>query len=294
MRMWLAALTAATLWAAPAAADVFHFSTGTVQNNIGVATRPGAGGKFEIEAGDDFITTQPIALTHATFTGLLTNPTFTGGIPPSSVNSVTVEIYRVFPALSNVGRTSGPPTFSTPQVPTRVNSPSDVELDDRNSPANTLSFTVSPLSTFTGATNSIKPGGIHPLPNINTGGNGPITGTEVVFDVTFTTPFVLPPDHYFFVPQVDVSGGEFFWLNASRPIDATGTPFAPDLQSWTRDQFLDPDWLRVGTDIVGGTTFNQAFTLDGLVIPEPSTLALLGLGGAALAGWQRWRRRAAA
>jgi hypothetical protein len=260
----------------PALADPFFFSTGTVLNNIAVATRPAAGGKFEIEAGDDFITTGPdTRITNATFTGLLTNPSFTGGIPTSSVNSITVEIYRVFPKDSNVARTSGPPTFSTSQVPTRVNSPSDVEFDGRTSPGN-LTFTPTVLSASLTASNSIKPGGIHPTPGQATLGNGPVTGTEVQFNVTFTTPFDLPPDHYFFVPQVDVSGGEFLWLNASRPIDATGTPFpagVTDLQSWTRDQFLDPDWLRVGTDIVDGTTpptFNQAFTLQGVIVPEPT------------------------
>jgi hypothetical protein len=298
VRTWLAALVAIALGAAPAVADVFHFSTGTVLNNIAVATRPSNGPKFEIEAGDDFITTAPgTVLNHATFTGLLTNESFTGGVPLGNVNSVTVEIYRVFPALSNVFRTSGPPVFSTNQVPTRVNSPSDVELDDRNSPAGTLTFRVTQLSTFTGALNSIKPGGIHPTPGQTTGGNGPVTGTEVMFDVNFTTPFLLPPDHYFFVPQVDVTNGEFLWLNASRPIDATGTPFAPDLQSWTRDQFLDPDWLRVGTDIVGGATpptFNQAFSLDGITVPEPSMLGLLGLGLSVVALARRASRRAGA
>ena len=93
------------------------------------------------------------------------------------------------------------------------------------------------------------------------------------FTVNFKTPFVLPPDHYFFVPQVDVNGGEFLWLSAPRPIVAPGTPFPPgftDLQSWTRDETLEPDWLRIGTDIVGpgidGTpapTFNAAFSLTG-------------------------------
>lgn len=50
-----------------------------------------------------------------------------------------------------------------------------------------------------------------------------------------------------------------------------------------RDAMLDPDWLRIGTDIVGGTTpptFNMAFTLNGTV-PEPATMALMGLGLAA-------------
>ena len=281
-RMWVVALATAALGAAPAAADVFHFSTGSVQTGIGVATRPGVPGKFEIEAGDDFLLNSSTVINHATFTGLLT------GTSPA-VNSVTVEIYRVFPALSDVGRTSGPPLFSTPQVPTRVNSPSDVELDDRNSPAGNLTFKITSLGQVTAA-NSIQPGGIHPKPGQLTGGNGPITGTEVAFDVTFTTPFTLPQDHYFFVPQVDVTGGDFFWLNASRPIDATGTPFAPDLQSWTRDQFLDPDWLRVGTDIVGGTTFNQAFTLDGFVVPEPSLVALTAVGLAGLAAARSLRR----
>src|SRR5262249_44693013 len=63
-----------------------------------------------------------------------------------------------------------------------------------------------------------------------------------------------------------------------------GTPINPDLQAWIRNANLDPDWLRVGTDIVGGAnppTFNGAFTLNGQQVPEPSTLclALFGLGG---------------
>jgi hypothetical protein len=191
---------------------------------------------------------------------------------------VVVEIYRVFPQDSDVGRTSGPPTFSTSQVPTRVNSPADVELDSRDSSSSTLSFTPHTLAATFTAQNSVLPGGIHPTPNQTTGGNGPVTGQEVEFDVSFTDPFSLAPGQYFFVPQVELSSGDFLWLSAPRPIVSPGTPFPAgftDLQSWTRDTALEPDWLRVGADIVGGTTLNETFSLTG-VVPEPGTLLVLG------------------
>jgi len=202
------------LTALPAAATPFTFSTGDVTNLIATAARPAIGGKFEIESADDFVTTGPTSITSATFTGLLT-----GGATVANVGEVVVEIYRVFPNDSNVGRTSGPPTFSTPQVPTRVNSPSDVALDSRDTAAGDLTFSTKVLNNgnpFT-ALNSVQPGGIHPLPGVTTGGDGPITGQEVEFDVTFTTPFSLSPDHFFFVPQVQVSGGEFLWLSGHTP-----------------------------------------------------------------------------
>jgi len=112
--------------------------------------------------------------------------------------------------------------------------------------------------------------------------------------VNFTTPFTLPADHYFFVPQVELSnGGVFYWLSASRPITGAGTtPFMPDLQAWTRDEFLDPDWSRVGTDIVGGGAtapqFNAAFSLDGTVAPEPSGIVLV-ITGLMLAAVGKWK-----
>jgi PEP-CTERM motif len=266
------------LCALPAAADTpFFFSTGNPDGKIATASRPASTGKFEIESADDFVLTQETSITSATFTGLLTgtNPT---------VGEVRVEIYHVFPADS--GAPSG-------NVPTRANSPSDVEFADRDtspSPGN-LTFTTTDLGSFS-ALNSVQPGGIHPAPLQTTGGNGPISGEEVLFNVSFTTPFDLPADHYFFVPQVEVTdpSGNFFWLSAPKTI-----PAPADLQSWTRDQFLDPDWLRVGQDIVGGTpfpTFNATFSLSGAVIPEPSTWAmmLLGFAGLGFAGYRHARK----
>jgi len=288
-RHWLglpiASFAIAMSWAGLASAG-FFFSTGDPDGRMATASRPDSA--FEIESADDFLLTSSMVINGATFTGLLT-----GGATTADIGTIVVEIYRVFPLDSDVSRTSGPPTFSTSEVPTRVNSPSDVALDSRDSGvAGDLSFSVSELNpTFT-ANNSVQPGGIHPKPGQTTGGDGPVTGREVLFTIDFTHHFLLAPGHYFFVPQVQVSGGDFLWLSAPKPIVAPGTPFLPDLQSWTRDEFLDPDWLRIGTDIVGPSltdpapTFNASFSLTGS-IPEPGSLALVGAG--LIAGW--WGRR---
>ena len=265
-------------------ADVIY--NNLTPNNLMVsASRPDTG-TFEIESADDFVLTTSTSITSASFIGLLVSGT--GGLP--SVSQIVVEIYRVFPVDSNAAR--------TPNVPTRANSPSDVAFDSRDSSAAELTFSTSVLSASFTALNSVQPGGIHPSPVQTTGGNGPLTGQEVQFNVTFTNPFLLPADHYFFIPQVAATnGGEFYWLSASRPISGAGTtPFPPgftDLQSWTRDAFLDPDWLRIGKDIVGGDpapTFNAAFELTGETVaaaPEPGSLLLAGAG--LLVVW--WYRR---
>jgi len=265
----------------------------TPNNSMAVATRPDSAGAFEIEAGDDFILGTQTSLTSASFIGLIVNSS--GGA--TTISDVTTEIYRVFPLDSNVGRTSGPPNFSTPQVPTRVNSPSDVAFDSRDSAmTGQLSFTSTVLSSTFTALNSIQPGGVHAFPDQTTGGNGPLTGEEVEIDVNFTSPIDLATGHYFFVPQVLLSNGaQFEWLSASRPISGAGTtPIMPDLQAWTRDAKLDPDWLRVGADIVGGTTpptFNLAFELSGTSsVPEPGPLGLLAIGMLGLITVRRPRR----
>ena len=249
---------ALTLWAFPAAAQNFTFSTGSPDGRIATASRPESAGRQEIESADDFILGGTTALTGASFTGLL--PT---GLPLSNVSQVRVEIYRVFSKDSQF-----PPSNN---VPTRVNSPSDVAFDDRDSASSNLTFAATSLNSSFTANNSVL-NGIHAHPTPFTGGEGAVTGNEVRFDVNFTEPFLLPADHYFFIPQVLLTNGDFLWLSAPKPNGA------PDLQSWIRNSELDPDWLRIGTDIVGAGAFNGTFSLNGQSVPEPSAVLMLGAG----------------
>ena len=233
----------------PTAQRRVFFTTGAPDGRIGMATRPGpgSGANQETETGDDFILTSTTRLTEATFTGLLP-----AGTPLSSIQQVVVEIYRVFPKDSNTTR--------TPRVPTRTNSPSDVAFAERDSADESLHLSTSLLNPTFMVANSVDTG-IHPAPNQTTGGEGPKTGEEVQFTAIFSKPFILPADHYFVVPQVRLSDGHFLWLSAAGPPQFTG-----DLQTWIRNEDLDPDWLRVGTDIVSGPsppTFNAAFSLTG-------------------------------
>src|SRR5215469_10717255 len=100
----IAALGLTTL-AVSASADAILYNNLTPNAMIGVATRPTPSGSFEIEAGDDFVATTPVSVTHASFVGLVVS-----GTTAPAVQDVTLEIYRVFPDDSDVGRTSGPPT----------------------------------------------------------------------------------------------------------------------------------------------------------------------------------------
>jgi hypothetical protein len=252
----------------PAAADTFSFSTGDPDGLIATLSRTASPGKLETETADDFVTTAPTVINSATFTGLLPS-----GTPLSAVNQVEIELYHVFPI------DSGPPDG---RVLTRMNSPSDNNFDARDSAVpGQLSFTTTLLNPSFHVLNSVV-NGINPLPNQFTGGEGPVTGEEVQFNITFTTPFVLNPnDHVFFRPEVNLSAGDFLWLSAPKPIVPPGTSFTPDLQTWIRNDgagALAPDWSRIGTDITHQGPFNASFSLTGSIVPEPATWVMMLMG----------------
>lgn len=275
---WTALGAALSLLAFPASAAPFFFSTGNPDGLIATLSRLAGPATLETETADDFVTTQHTIINSATFTGLLPL-----GTPLSAVSRIEIELYHVFPIES-----TDPPDG---RVITRVNSPSDNNFAAADSALGDLSFTVTLLSPSFMAANSVV-NGIFAKPNQFTGGEGAVTGEEVQINVTFTTPFFLGPDHVFFRPEVGLTSGDFLWLSAPKPIIAPGTPFAPDLQSWIRNDgpgALAPDWERIGTDVTGHAPFNAAFSLTG-VVPEPGTALLFGAGAIAL--W--WRRRRSA
>ena len=166
--------------------------------------RPESPGKFEIETGDDFALTQPTSITHADFTGLIPS-----GASLSAIRNIAVEVYRVFPADSDVGRTSGSLHFRRRTYP-RESTPSDVALDSRLFSAGSSGLSVSIVNPNFAANNSVTPGGIHPQPNQTTHGNGPVSGQEIKISADIATPFDLAAGQYFFVPQVELSSGDFY------------------------------------------------------------------------------------
>jgi hypothetical protein len=259
-----------------AAGPITLFSTGNPDGRIATVSRPAGASTLETETADDFILGQNALITGATFVGLLPS-----GASLSSIQDVEIELYHVFPLDS--GPASG-------NVPTRTNSPSDTNFGPSfDFGVCSINCTATILNASFSASNSVV-NGIHPSPNQTTGGEGAVTGEEVLFTIAFSSPFFVGAvDHDFFRPEVALSSGNFFWLSTARPIVAPGTPFNPDLQAWIRTDGtggIGPDWLRIGTDIVGGgtpPTYNMAFSLSGIVVPEPSSLVLLGVGLAALA-----------
>src|SRR5260221_12482061 len=115
-----AKVTAGVGLATPAWADPFFFSPGAPDRLLGALSQPVSMRHLETETADDFILTETTSIAQATITGLIPS-----GTPLANLSNVEVEVYHVFPKDSDVGRTSGPPTFSTGQVPPRPNPHSD-------------------------------------------------------------------------------------------------------------------------------------------------------------------------
>ena len=258
-------LSAAAWLVTPAAAASFSFSSGNPDGRLGALSRPESAGEVETETADDFILANTTVIKSATISGLLTS-----GATPADIGNVEVELYHVFNADS-----VDPPSGN---VPSRTNSPSDVEIASatRDGSSGTLGFSTSLVNSNFSVANTVLDG-INKKPNQTTKGDGAASGEEVQITITFTPPIVLPAptsplNHYFFRPEVQVTGGNFLYLSAPR---SPGTPFVGDLQAWIRNSDLAPDWLRIGTDIIGPATagatpptFNMTFSLSGESVPR--------------------------
>jgi hypothetical protein len=251
VRLALALLVATSLWSAD-----FSFTTGNPDGLMGATSRRASAGKLETETADDFTLDQTTVIRRATIVGLVPS-----GTKPQDIKEVEVEVYHVFPLDSAL-----PPSG---RVPSRANSPSDVEIGTATRAGNsgTLTFSTNVLNSNFGVGNTV-------VNNLKVatappGGEGSTAGEEVEITITFTSPIILPAGHYFFRPEVLLTSGDFLYLSAPKVI-----PAPKDLQAWIRNSNLAPDWLRIGTDIVGGATapnFNMTFSLAGETVPEAGT-----------------------
>ena len=141
----MAITLSAGMWlATPALAGSFFFSSGTPDGRLGaLSQRPSAVG-IETETADDFILTQSTIITGATIVGLIPS-----GAPLSNIGNVEVEFYHVFPNDS-----VDPPSGN---VPSRANSPGDVEIDDatRDGSDGTLRFAASLVNANFSVANTV-------------------------------------------------------------------------------------------------------------------------------------------
>jgi len=240
-----------------ATAATFSFTPGDPDGKVGASTRPASPGKIETETADDFVLQQTTIINKATIKGLLTNDT-----DLKKIKDVEVEVYHVFPLDSA--------PFSG-KVPSRTNSPSDVEIGSatRDANAGTLKF----VPAIENASFSVDHTVVNNL-SVNAGELG-MTGEEVEITITFTSPIILPAGTYFFRPEVSVNdaNANFLLLSAPKPIVPPGNAFLGDRQAWIRNSTLNPDWLRIGSPdiILNAGTFNMAFALNGETVPNAVT-----------------------
>src|SRR5262245_56451855 len=120
MRYVFAAVLSLTVVLTAPAIGATIYNNLTQNNQVAIAIRPDSPGVFEIETGDDFLLGSATSITSASFIGLLVP----GTSGTSAISEIVAEVYRIFPLDSNTTR--------TPNVPTRMNSPSDVAFDSRD------------------------------------------------------------------------------------------------------------------------------------------------------------------
>jgi PEP-CTERM motif len=124
---------------------------------------------------------------------------------------------------------------------------------------------------------------------------GPTTGTAITETFTGSVPLTAGSD-YFLILSLPSGSGPFNWSSTFTAANLSGlTPVGPGAA-----------FVAAGGTSSGGsyasTNMKTSFELDGVAdpppppptVPEPSSLALLSLGGLALAGWRRWKKRARA
>jgi hypothetical protein len=253
-RLIAAVLALTAGFATPLLATPFFFTTGNPNGKLASLSRRPAPGKIETETADDFFLQETTVIRSATITGLV--PV---GTPLDNIRDVEVEVYHVFPLDSA--------PFSQ-RVPSRTNSPSDVEIATatRARSAGTTAISATVVGTNFAVDSTVVSG-----VSAGAGNEGPLSGEEVEITITFTSPIILPAGSYFFRPEVLLTNGDFLYLSGQRP---PVTPISPDRQAWIRNANLAPDWLRIGTDIIGGTTpptFNMSFSLTGETVPVTGT-----------------------
>jgi hypothetical protein len=125
----------------------------------------------------------------------------------------------------------------------------------------------------------------NPGPLLFTFNNPPFKVGTDTFTFTPPGPFHLLPGSTYWVVASNAATvpDSFLWMENDPPITPTGIATSAGF----RFDFTGP------APLAGGDTFFSSFQVNGSLdaVPEPSTLTLLALGGAALAGWRRWKGR---
>ncbi len=181
----------------------FSFTTGNPDGLMGAVSRRASPGKLETETADDFALGQTTVIRRATIVGLVPS-----GTQPQDIKEVEVEVYHVFPLDSAV-----PPSG---KVPSRANSPSDVEIGTATRAGNsgTLTFSTNVLNANVSVLNTV-------VNNLKVA-DGLLPAGKVQRQVKKwrSRSRSLAPSsrawrgHYFFRPEVLLTSGDFLYLSA--------------------------------------------------------------------------------